>query len=106
MSDFDLDHVVYLVRRSLLRIYDGSLSDHVQTHPTVFFGPAAGETRPSMPLALLKERKRRLDAHLYVSEWYLITESGSTEYTEELRGDYGVLIVDVDDVAAARKELT
>ena len=114
MSRFILDHVTRLMNRKLLAVYDEHMGASVHTTPTVFFDapfetPAQGACDDSeehaFPAGLLEERKRRLDAHLYVREWYLITESGSTEYTEELRGDYGVLIFQVDDVAAARRAL-
>ena len=109
MSDFDLDHLVHLVvKRRLVSIYDGRLDDSIQTEPTVFFDRDHDDesTPPAFPDALLNERKRLLDARLGTREWYLVTEEPRSEWTEELRGDYGVLIVCVDDLAAARRALT
>ncbi len=109
VSDFGLDHLRHMVvKRRLVNVYDGSTDARVQTTPTVFFDSPRGcdDDTPPIPFALLDERKRRLDARLGTREWYLVTESGPSECLEELRGDFGVLIVRVDDAEAAKKELT
>lgn len=109
MSDFGIDHLRHMiVKRRLVSVYDGSVNASVQTTPTVFFDSPLGidADTPPIPFALLDERKRLLDARLGTREWYLVTESGPSEFTEELRGDFGVLIVRVEDVEAAKRELT
>lgn len=109
MSDFTLDHLRRMVvERRLVSIYDGSVADRVQITPTVFFDSPLGvdDETPPIPYVLLDERKQRLDARLGTREWYLVTESGPSEFTEEMRGDYGILIVEVESVEAAKKELT
>lgn len=64
------------------------------------------ETSSGIPDALLEERQRRLKAGLGTREWYLLTEDPlPAEWAEELRGDYGVLIVSVESLAEARRVL-
>lgn len=64
------------------------------------------ERQAGIPDRLLDERKRRLEARFGTREWYLLTEDPlPAEWAEELRGDYGVLIVGVDSLSETRRVL-
>lgn len=106
---FDLEHVRRLVvDRKVVFLWDGTVSDAVQVTPTVFFDTDHDDPSAErfVPDALLDERFRRLHAGLGTREWYLVTEEPlASEWTEVLRGDYGVLIVSVESLVEARRVL-
>ena len=93
-----------LLARGLVRVFRSTgcgkqAREEVHVTPTVFL--------KTPPDDLLKERQRRLEGGLGTREWYLLTDEPLGEWGEELRGDLGILIVQIstEEYAAAWKEL-
>lgn len=102
---FGLDHVLYLFGRGLVELYDPLVHvDQPERRVLLFFDRDHEDDDSHAPFeALLDARKAAIDDHMGVREWYLLTEETlAAEWAEELRGDYGFLLVGVDDLDAAR----
>ena len=94
MSRWHTHDLKHLRRGGVLKFPEDA--EDLYRTPVVFFD--------DIPFDLLEERKRRLEAEEGTREWYLVTDCAG-EWTEGLRGDYGILISVVDDLAAAEAEL-
>lgn len=91
-----LNHVSFLLKEGLLRVYPYEVPD--PNRAAVLFFDA-------VPDQLLEERKETIDKEQGVREWFLVVEEPDPEWTESLRGDCGVLVIEVDDLDDARRSL-
>lgn len=90
-----LDQVAFLVAERLLKLFTYEETDP-EREPVAFVG--------AVPRHLLLERAAQAEAG-DTPEWYLITDEGGSQWDEELRGRFGVLVVPVEDLSKARELL-
>lgn len=91
-----IDHVSFLLKEGLLEVYPDEAPD-----PTF----AAALFFDAVPDPLLAKRKELLDRGDGTREWFLVAEDVDPEWAEAMRGQHGVLVVDVEDLEAARRTL-
>lgn len=91
-----IDHVSFLLKEGLLEVYPDEVPDPT-TAAALFFD--------SVPGPLLAKRKAMFDQGAGAREWFLVAEDVDPEWAETLRGRHGVLVVDVEDLDAARRTL-
>ncbi len=100
----DFESLVYLAQRGLVTLYDQQLDTATIQSTVVVFFDSDPDTN-CIPRTLSRERGQLLANGGAWREWYLVTTDGPTQWTEELRGDFGFLIVSVGDVETAMKVL-
>ena len=92
-----IKQVSLLLDRKMLEIYQNYEGDPTKS-AMLFFG--------DIPNDILVKREDALAGKESFTEWILITdECFNTEWLESLRGDYGVDVILVEDLAAVRVSL-